>query len=64
MIGEERVALAGKIPNAVTSAPGVYPLLNALVTGTVAGDGAAEREKSFDMGLPRTSGNHVGTAFF
>jgi hypothetical protein len=49
-IGEERTALAGKIPTWVTSAPGVYPLLNALVAGSVAGDGAAERRRASAWG--------------
>mgnify|MGYP003639561940 FL=1 len=49
-IGQDCAALVKRVPNVVTSEPTVFPLLNALVTGTVAGDGAAEKRKASTWG--------------
>lgn len=49
-IGEDRAALAARIPKTVTFAPITYPLLNALVTGAVVGDGVTERRKASTWG--------------
>lgn len=50
VIGESRAQLAARVPANVTSAPAVYPLLNALVTGSAVGDGGRERRKASTWG--------------
>jgi hypothetical protein len=43
-IADDRQALAEKIPDVITNAPGVYPLLNTLVKGEATTEGAADGE--------------------
>ncbi len=50
VIGADRKALANKIPAGVTSTPTIYPLLNALVTGTADGSGATEKRRASTWG--------------
>ncbi|NFV79881.1 GTPase-associated system all-helical protein GASH [Magnetospirillum aberrantis] len=50
VIGQDRDALIGWIPEAVTSAPTVYPLLNALFTGLFSGEGVKEKRKASTWG--------------
>ena len=49
-IGQDRVALAARIPATVTSTPRVYPLLNALLTGVPSGDGVTEKRTASTWG--------------
>ncbi|HLO78906.1 MAG TPA: GTPase-associated system all-helical protein GASH [Magnetospirillum sp.] len=49
-IGPDRTALAARIPETVTSAPTVYPLLNALLTGAFSGDGVTKKRKASTWG--------------
>jgi hypothetical protein len=49
-IGQDRTALAARIPGTVTSAPTVYPLLNALLKGAFSVDGVKEKRKASTWG--------------